>query len=125
MIVGHFAQVDDNDIVVNIIICEKSVIESGRFGDPKYWIETDPYTRHNIHHNEDNQPDGGTPLRGNYATIGEKYDRENDVFYPYRTRHASWKCTGPDWSWKAPIPKPNDGKDYRWSDETMCWSEKV
>ena len=53
---SYFAQLDENDIVVNVIVVEKEDIESGRFGDPKFWIETDLFTRHNVHYDSNNNP---------------------------------------------------------------------
>ena len=118
---SHFAQIDKNDIVTNIIVCEQSDIDSGHFGDPSTWIETDPRTIFNVHYGEDMKPDGGTPLRANYACIGEKYDRVNDVFYPSRPMHKSWTISGPDWMWKAPKPMPTDGKRYTWNEAQLNW----
>jgi len=122
---SHFALVDDDDIVVNIIVCEKSLIESGIFGEPTKWIETDPSVMYNIHRGGDMDPTNETPLRGNYASIGEKYDRNNDVFYPPKPSHASWTIGAPDWMWKAPVPMPTDGKRYTWNEESLSWIEKT
>lgn len=121
---SYFAQIDENDNVVNVIIVEKEDIESGRFGDPKSWIETDIHTRFNVHYGENNEPDGGTPFRGNYATIGGKYDRVHDVFYGIQP-FPSWKINESDWDWKPPTPKPPRSDVYAnvWNEETLSWDQ--
>jgi len=123
---SHFAQVNDNNIVTNIIVCDKHTIDSGKFGDPYNWIETDPLTKGNMHYDINGKPDGGTPLRGNYAAIGGKYDRINDVFYPLRP-FASWSIDSSDWTWKPPIPKPaaTETIRYYWNDSTLDWDPVV
>jgi hypothetical protein len=117
-----FAQLDENDIVVNIIVVQKTDIESGRFGNPDLWVETDPHTIYNVHYDENFQTDNGTPFRGNYACIGQKYDRINDVFYPPKI-FPSWVMNETNWSWQAPIPKPSstDTIDYVWNESTLSW----
>jgi hypothetical protein len=123
---SYFAEIDENDIVVNIVVCEKSDIESGEFGDPNKWVETDPHTHGNVHYDKDtNIPDDGTPLRGNYASIGAKYDRKNDVFYPLKPIYDSWVISGPSWEWQPPVPKPqSDTVKYKWNEPTISWIVK-
>jgi hypothetical protein len=77
---SHFAQVDENDVVVQVIVAEQDFIDSGLVGDPASWIQTSYNTRNGIHYGPDGEPDGGIALRGNYACIGGMYDRVNDVF---------------------------------------------
>jgi hypothetical protein len=121
---GYFAHLDENDVVTNIIIVEKEDIESGLFGNSEFWIETDIHTRYNIHYGENNEPDDGTPLRGNYAVIGGKYDRVNDVFYPIQP-YTSWTISAPDWKWIPPTPKPPRSETHAniWNEETLSWEQ--
>jgi hypothetical protein len=121
---AYYAHLDDNDIVLNIIVSDKEHIESGEFGDPKYLIETDINTHGNVHYGDDNQPDGGTPLRGNYASIGGKYDRNNDVFYTLQP-YASWIIDPTTWQWTAPVPKPprSETTVNVWNETTHKWDQ--
>ena len=55
--------------------------------------------------------------RKNYAGIGYTYDEDKDAFiapqpYPSFTLNEDTCC------WEAPSAKPDDGKDYRWNEET-------
>ena len=121
---GYFAKLDENDIVVSVNIFDKEDIESGRLGDPTFWVETDINTRGGVHYDENNNPDGGIALRGNTATIGQKYDRINDVFYPHKP-FPSWTISGPDWVWKPPVPKPPRSDVYVnvWNEDTQSWDK--
>ena len=121
---GHFAHLDENDIVTNIIIADIETIQSGRFGDAKFCVETDKHTTYGVHYGENGIADGGKPLRGNYAVIGGKYDRTHDVFYPVKP-FPSWIINAPDWQWKAPVPKPPRSDVYinKWNESTRTWDK--
>ncbi len=67
-------------------------------------------TRHNTH------TDGGTALRGNYASVGFTYDSTNDVFIP-PTPYASWILDEDIWDYVAPLAYPDDDNDYVWNEE--------
>ena len=73
---SHFAQIDENNIVINVIVAEQDFIDSGAVGDPASWIQTSYNTYGNVHIL------GGTPLRKNYAGIGYTYDSTRDAFIP-------------------------------------------
>ena len=61
---SHYAKIDENNTVVQVIVAEQDVIDSGLFGDPASWIQTSYNTQGGKHLL------GGTPLRKNYAGIG-------------------------------------------------------
>ena len=60
---SHFAKVIDGK-VVEVIVIEQDVLNTGHWGDPSLWIQTSYNTRGNVHLL------GGIPLRKNYAGIG-------------------------------------------------------
>jgi hypothetical protein len=72
---SHFAKVENN-IVVQVIVAEQDVIDTGLFGDPKSFIQTSYNTRNGVHIL------GGTPLRKNFAGVGYTYDPVADEFNP-------------------------------------------
>ena len=115
---SHFAQVVDGK-VVNVIVAEQDVIDSGMFGTG--WVQTSYNTRGNVHYGQDGQPDGGIALRGNYAGLGYTYD--NDAFYAPQP-YPSWTLSK-DFLWEAPTPMPTDGKMYTWDEPTLSWVEYV
>ena len=116
---AHFAKVE-NGKVVQVIVAEQDFIDSGVVGHG--WVQTSYNTRGNVHYGQDGQPDGGVALRGNYAGIGYVYDESNDVFYAPQP-FPSWTLNHQTWLWEAPVPYPDDGKLYRWDEDTTSWIE--
>jgi hypothetical protein len=74
---AHFAQIDENNIVVRVLVIEQDVIDTGMFGDPKSWIRTSYNTSGGIH-----SYDQSKALRKNFAGIGYTYDPVRDAFIP-------------------------------------------
>lgn len=115
---AHYAKIE-NGKVVNVIVAEQDVIDSGMFGIG--WVQTSYNTHGNVHYGQDGQPDGGVPLRGNYAGLGYTYDQ--DSFYAPQP-YPSWTLSA-DFLWEAPTPMPTDGKMYTWDEPTLSWVEYV
>ena len=113
---SHFAQIDGNNIVTQVIVIEQDVVDTGLFGDPNSWIQTSYNTSGGIHLL------GGTPLRKNYAGIGYTYDNTRDAFIPPKPFN-SWTLNETTCLYEAPILMPDDGKMYSWDEETTSWIE--
>lgn len=111
---SHYARIDQNNIVQEVIVAEQSEINTGAFGDPSRWIQTSYNTRGGQHLL------GGTPLRKNYAGIGFLYDPERDAFIEPRPA-GDWIFNDDTCLWQRPIPYPEDGQLYRWNDDTHAW----
>lgn len=73
---AHYAFVNAQGIVEQVIVAEQDVINSGLFGNPSSWVQTSYNTYGGVHRN------GGKPLRKNYASIGYTYDPKRDAFIP-------------------------------------------
>jgi hypothetical protein len=119
---AHFALVEDG-IVMNVIVAEQEVIDSGVFGNPSDFIQTSYNTFGGVHYdNETKQPDGGIALRKNYAIVGGVYDKERDAFYEQKP-YPSWILNEETCHWEAPIPYPNESstKLYRWDEANLEW----
>lgn len=116
---AHFAKVINNR-VVQVLVAEQDVIDSGIYGDPGNFIQTSYNTIGNVHYGPDGQPDGGIALRGNYASEGDVYDAINDVFYGKKP-YPSWILNEYTWLWEPPIPIPTDGKIYSWDEKSKSW----
>jgi len=117
---AHYAQIDANNIVTQVIVAEQDFIDSGAVGDPATWIQTSYNTFGGIHRL------GGTPLRKNYAGIGYTYDAARDAFIAPRP-FASWVLDETSCQWQAPVPMPSDAgtgdppKFYRWDESQVNW----
>lgn len=114
----HYAKVENGIVTQVFVVTPVSplpVIANGQ------WIQTDYYTKGNVHYGLNDLPDGGTPLRGNFARVGFTYDSENDVFYTPQP-YPSWTLNTSTWLWEAPIPMPViDGEFFTWSESDLNW----
>ena len=109
---SHFAKVE-NGVVVQVIVAEQDVIDSGIFGHG--WVQTS-YNTHGGQHPE------GRPLRKNYAGIGYTYDSQRDAFIPPQP-FPSWVINEETCLWSSPVPYPTDDKRYSWDEATTSWVE--
>jgi hypothetical protein len=114
---AHFAEIDENNTVIQVIVVEQDVINTGMFGDPATWIQTSYNTHGGVHRL------GGTPLRKNYAGIGYTYDRTRDAFVPPKPFN-SWILNEDTCMYEAPTPMPDDEKMYIWDEATTSWVEE-
>ena len=113
---SHFAEIDQDNIVVRVIVAEQDFINSGAVGDPRQWIQTSYNTQGGQHLL------GGTALRKNYAGPGFVYDYERDAFIPPRP-YDSWILDEETCLWTAPVARPNDDKVYIWNESDQQWVE--
>jgi hypothetical protein len=109
---SHFAQINQNNIVTQVIVAEQDFIDSGIVGDPTTWIQTSYNTIGGEHKL------GGIPLRKNYAGVGYLYDKEKDAFVPPKP-FESWVLNEKTCLWEAPMPKP-EGR-YYWDEAKKDW----
>ena len=113
---SHFAQIDENNIVTQVLVIEQEVVDTGLFGEPSSFVQTSYNTQGGVHKL------GGTPLRKNYAGIGYTYDEERDAFIPPKPFN-SWVLNEDSCLWEAPTPMPTDDKRYVWDEDTTSWVE--
>ena len=109
---GHFAKVLDGK-VTQVIVAEPEFFDTFVDSSPGTWLATSYNTVGNKHLK------GGTPLRGNYASVGYTYDAQKDVFYAPQP-FPSWTLSE-DYLWEAPVAMPTDKKAYFWDEPTKSW----
>jgi len=119
---AHFAYINDNNIVTQVIVIEQDMINTGQWGDPDKWIQTSYNTKEGIHFNNKGMPDGTPPLRKNFAGIGFTYDVDRDAFVPPKP-YLSWVLNEESCIWEAPITYPNNKLLYNWDEDTLSWIE--
>jgi len=132
-----FALVDDHNIVRQVvkvpdhqqhrgheflsqdlgIVGGKWIQTSFNTHDGKHFSSTikDPRTGNFI-------PDGGTPIRHTYASIGFHYDPVLDIFYPPKP-YPSWVRRANGTGWEPPIPMPTPSIKTTGIDPGWLWSE--
>lgn len=119
---AHFAQIDENNIVVKVLVIPDEEEHRGEdyitndLGIEGKWLKTSYNTIANEHKN------GGKPFRKNFAGIGFTYDEEFDAFIPPKIK-PKWKLDYETFQWVPPIPQPEAGEgfDWRWSEHNQEW----
>lgn len=122
---AHFAQIDENNIVLQVVVIEDEHEHRGHeylsedLGLGGTWLKTSYNTRGGEH------VLGGSPFRKNYAGKGDRYDPQLDAFIP--------KCPFPSWvdideetaTHLPPKPyppvTPEDAFVWDWSEEQLDW----
>ena len=133
---AHYAILDENDIVIDVTTGrdENDTVDgveqnweanyAAQFGVPTERCKRTSYnTGHNQYWNQDGtlHADQSKAFRGNFAGIGQKYDRENDVFYAANVGGDSWILNSDGWYYEPPVPYPTDGHKYNWHEEVTNW----
>ena len=101
---SHFAEVDENGIVLRVIVAEQDFIDSGAVGDPRRWVQTS-YNGN---------------IRKNYAGQGFTYDKARDCFIEPKP-FDSWVLEEDTAKWKAPKPIPDDKIPHKWNEQKGDW----
>lgn len=122
---AYYAYLDENNVVTQVIR-GKDEGEDGVDWEAYYGAKRTSYnTRGGIYYD----PNTGEPaqdqsksFRKNYAGIGFTYYADIDGFVPPKP-YPSWILNAQTGLWDAPIPYPNDGKNYRWDEATQTWIE--
>jgi hypothetical protein len=137
---AHFAEIDENNIVQQVIVVnnEDCLDSEGNeseavgisfcqslFGVETNWVQTS----------------FNSNIRFRYAGIGMKYDSTNDVFYP-QSPYPSWRLDTFTWIWNPPVSLPHDeGSDskhtstgnyppteyvsYDWDEDSKSWTNRT
>jgi hypothetical protein len=104
---AHFAKIEDG-IVTQVIVADQEFIDSGTVGDPSQWIQTSYNSN----------------IRKTYAGIGYLYNEELDIFIGPKP-FESWSLDTENGTWKAPVDKPDDNKNYIWNEDSFSWEEST
>ena len=99
---AHFAKLDENNIVTQVIVVSNEIATSENAGvtfinnlykTSDTWKQTSYNTVKNTHSL------GGTPFRKNYACVGYTYDASKDAFIPPKP-FDSWTLNETTCLWK-------------------------
>ena len=129
---AHYARIHGvTHKVEQVIVAEADFIQA--LPDRDFWIQTSYNMRGGVYYDPStNQPaedqsvieSDETRQRKNYAGIGYTYDKDRDAFIPPKP-FDSWVLNEKTCLWQAPVAMPDDGKDYRWDEDTTSWVEVV
>ena len=115
-----FVKVNSDNLVIDGMVVEPEMLATGLWGDPSEWIQTSYNTYGGVHYGQDGLPDGGIPLRMNYASPGCIYHPEADAFST-ASPFPSWILNTETYIWEPPVAYPSDGKPYYWEEITLTW----
>lgn len=106
---AHFAEIDSNNVVTQVLVVPDEQEHRGQeylADDLKLggrWVQTSYNHR----------------IRKQYAGIGYTYDETADVFVAPQP-FPSWTLDESH-DWQAPVPYPTDGLVYKWDEENQDW----
>lgn len=116
---AHFAQLDENNVVTQVIVvansdtADASGVEKEHIGAAfceRLFGGTWKQTSYNGN------------KRKNYAGIGYIYKADIDAFVPPKP-YASWLLNETTAQWEAPVTMPTDGAMYLWNEDNQQWVE--
>lgn len=117
---AHFAQLDENNIVLQVIVVHNDeLLDDGvesedkgitfcqsLFGIDTIWKQTSY----------------NNSFRKNFAGVGFMYDSLRDMFLEPKP-YFNWVLNSTTGKWEAPIPYPDDGRRYTWDGYTNSWRD--
>jgi hypothetical protein len=117
---AHFAELNKDNIVARVIVVgnpdclDENGNESENIGIAFCQSITSPnsiwvQTSYNAN------------IRGKYASIGDTYREDLDMFIPPQP-YPSWSLDESIGTWEAPVSKPDDENPYVWNEETQSWN---
>ena len=106
---AHYAFLDDNDIVTEVIVGKDETDMSQDWELFYGEIRNQICVRTSYNGN----------IRKNYAGIGYTYDLGRDAFISPKP-FPSWSLVEETCRWSAPTPMPTDGV-YHWDEATTSW----
>ena len=138
---AHFAKIDEQNRVLQVLTLDdkdmlngdgvetesvgQQYLETHNNWPANMWIQTSYYTVKNQH------VKGGTPLRGNYAAIGDIWDPTDEIFWSPQP-YASWTKNLTTAMWDPPNPIPDLTQEqqddtsnlykHEWDEDTKSWS---
>lgn len=107
---AHFAKIDNNNIVQDVLVFEIPDDELPLMELPEgwYWIRTSYNNR----------------IRKNYAGIGYTYNKDLDAFIPPKP-WPSYVLNTDTCTWDPPVPYPEGALEagilYSWDEATLNW----
>ena len=120
---AHFAELDENNIVLRVIVvANKDIIDETGAENESVGI----VFCQNLLGGFWKQTSYNGNFRKNFAGIGYSYDSERDAFLPPKIFN-SWVIDEETCKWVAPIPMPmpinENGEEisYVWNENTLSW----
>jgi len=117
---AHFAQLDENNIVTQVIVVNNETLGHLDFPDSETvgvefcqsLLGADTFWKQTSYNNN---------FRKVYAGIGFSYDPTSDRFIPPKS-YPSWVMNETTGYWEPPLPEPDDDENfYQWDEDIINW----
>jgi len=115
---AHFAQLDDNNVVTQVIVVGNSDTADAN-GVEKEHIGAAFCEK--LFGGNWKQTSYNGSIRKNYAGIGYTYNEDIDAFVPPKP-FPSWLLNNETAQWEAPVAMPTEGM-WRWDEDAGEWVE--
>tara|TARA_A100001201_G_C4084797_1_gene200101 strand:+ start:151 stop:510 length:360 start_codon:yes stop_codon:yes gene_type:complete len=115
---AHFAQLDENNVVLNVIVVDNSILlNENNEEEEQLGINflTNLYGSDTIW----KQTSYNGNFRKDLASITGTYDPTNDVFIMPKPFN-SWTLND-NFDWEAPVAYPDDNEIYFWDEDNQNW----
>lgn len=115
---AHFAQINENGIVTQVIVVSNDDCGGGDYP------ESDPIGAafcHNLLGGTWKQTSYNNNFRGRYAGIGYTFNEELDAFVAPQP-YPSWTLNEETADWEAPVARPEEGS-WTWDEANQEWDE--
>ena len=113
---AHYAQIDENNIVTQVIVIDNKDTADAN-GVEKEYIGAAFCER--LFGGTWKQTSYNGNIRKNYAGIGYSYNADIDAFVPPQP-YPSWTLDA-NVIWQPPVTMPTDGGMYSWDEATTSW----
>ncbi|NBP02573.1 MAG: hypothetical protein EBU90_21125 [Proteobacteria bacterium] len=118
---AHFAQLNENNIVINVIVVSnEDIMDENGFESEQIGIQ---FCK-NLHGEDTKwvQTSYNDNFRFRFAGIGMTYSETYDAFIPINPYPNSWYFEESQLKYKPPVKMPKDGKIYYWNEDILNWS---
>jgi hypothetical protein len=116
---AHFARINENNIVEEVIVVSNDDCAGGSFPESET-IGQSFIGSIGISGNWKQTSYNGN-FRKRYAGKGDTYNSELDAFISPKP-YPSWTLNSETADWDAPLPKPETG-NYFWNEDAQQWDE--
>lgn len=116
---AHFAQLDENNVVIQVIVVNNEDVGNLEFPESEP-IGIAFLTAWSGGYTNWKQTSYNHKFRSNYAIVGGTYDPELDAFINPK-EYPSWVLNRELARYEPPIPFPEDGRNYYWDEATLSW----
>ena len=119
---AHFAQIDQNNKVIRVVVVNNSEIIDPQTGEESELLGVRFFQNMFGNHTRWVQCSYNYNIRKNFPSEGYIFDSELDMFYapkPYK----AWVLNTDTGIWEAPFPAPDNGVAHMWDNATDSWIE--